>query len=186
VAAAPRRVLVWPAWQRVLHGVMGAAVITALVTHEGGTVHEGAGYVALAAALLRALMGLLGPRTARFASFVRSPANTLHYAAQAWRGTEPRYLNHNPLGAWMVLALLAVTVSAASAGALTVTDRFWGYDWLITLHALASWAVLPLVVLHVLGVLHASKRHREHLVGSMLHGYKDALGSDGADLPPKP
>ncbi len=179
MAAAPKRVLVWPAWQRALHVTLAAAVITALVTHEGGRIHEWSGYAALAAALLRVLTGLVGPPVARFATFVKGRSTTLHYAAQVWQGTEPRHLNHNPLGAWMVVALLAFAMGAASAGALYVTERFWGYAWLINLHAITSWALLPLVVLHVLGVLHASKRHREPLVASMVHGYKDERSADG-------
>ena len=56
--ALPRSVLVWPAWQRLLHWALATAVIVALVTHEGGKVHEASGYAALALALARIALGI--------------------------------------------------------------------------------------------------------------------------------
>ncbi len=162
---------------------MGVAVVTALVTHEGGPIHEWAGYTALVAALMRLLTGLCGPHVARFSTFVKSPVDTWHYAKQAWHHTEPRHLNHNPLGAWMVLTLLATTVSAGAAGALYVTETYWGYEWLINLHAAASWSLVPLVLVHVAGVLHASWRHRENLAAAMIHGVKAARSKSDITKP---
>jgi cytochrome b len=63
--------------------------------------------VALALLAARVAWGFGGSRYARFAQFVRTPAATLAYARLARAGHAPRYLGHNPLGAWMVLALLA-------------------------------------------------------------------------------
>jgi cytochrome b len=103
---------------------------------------------------------------------VRSPRHTWHYAQAVLARREPRHLGHNPLGAWMVVALLACTVGAGFSGWLYTTDRFWGVEWVETLHAVLGKAFVPLVVLHWLGVAHASWRHRENLVAAMLHGHK--------------
>ena len=169
---------VWPIWQRVLHGLLAASVLTALATFEGGTVHEAAGYVALIVALLRSALGLAGPAVARFETFLRGPAATLAYARQLLRGSEPRHLNHNPLGAWMVLALLLTVSASAALGALFVTDAFWGINWVIVAHAVLAWSLVPMIVLHWLGVWHASRRHGENLAAAMWHGRKRAPGGD--------
>lgn len=167
-----RSILVWPAWQRALHWALAASVISALVTHHGGLVHEISGYTALALGILRIVLGLIGPQAARFRSFVRGVRATLDYAGATLRGHASRHLNHNPLGAWMVLCLLFAAAIAGASGALYVTDRFWGVSWVISLHQIFGWSLLALALLHVAGVFVTSKHDRDNLVAAMVHGHK--------------
>ena len=165
-------VLLWPWWQRLFHWLLASGVLIALLTHHGGNVHEVAGYAVAIIAGVRLILGLLGPPALRFTAFVRGWRSTVAYAFTVWHGTEPRHLNHNPLGAWMVVALLLLALSGALVGWLYTTDRFWGMAWVINLHALLTWPFVGLIALHIAGVIHASVRHRENLVAAMLHGYK--------------
>lgn len=179
---APRSLRVWPLPLRAAHAALAACVIGCGLLYEGGPWHEGLGHAALALALARLLAGFVGPgprSPARFARFVHGPRATWAYARQVAAGTEPRHVGHNPLGAWMMLALLLGALAAAGLGALYVTDRFWGDETVWRLHALAGWAVLALVPLHVAGAVMASRRHRENLVRAMLDGRKrPPAGSD--------
>jgi cytochrome b len=168
----PVQVVVWPAWQRMLHWLLAAAVVTALVTFRGGALHEAAGYAALAAAVLRIGLGFAGPAAARFGAFLRGPRAVLAHAGELVRGNATRHLNHTPLGGWMIVALLSLAALGGGAGALYVTDRFWGVDWVIALHRYACWPLVALVPLHVAGVIHASVTQRENLVRAMLDGRK--------------
>ena len=59
---------------------------------------------------------------------------TLRYAQLVIAGREPRYLGHNPLGGWMIVALLGCALLAAASGWLYTTDRFWGVAWVEELH----------------------------------------------------
>src|SRR5262249_31715504 len=94
---------------------------------------------------------------------------------------EPRHLGHNPLGAWMILALFACVGGLALTGWLYTTDRFWGDETVERIHVALAWTMLSLVVLHVAGVLLASLRHRENLVAAMFSGEKrDAHEGDEA------
>jgi cytochrome b len=169
---------VWPPLLRLLHWVLALTMIGAFVTHEssgqwrGLTVHEWLGYAALGAAALRVLLGFTGRDPWRFKSFVRSVPFTLAYARDVLAHREGRYLGHNPLGAWMVLALLVNAWVCAVTGWLYTTDRFWGVAWVGNLHDITGHLLIPLLVLHVAGVVFTSVRHRENLVASMLHGRK--------------
>jgi cytochrome b len=166
----------WSVLQRVLHWcLVGGIVVAWCIGEERQSLHDAAGYVALAAVSVRLLLGFAGDGSARFASFVRAPAAVLRYAGDMLRGREHRYLGHNPLGGWMVMALLACTLVACISGWLYTLDAFWGLAWLDLLHRGAAWAVLGLACVHVSAVLWMSWRHRENLAASMVTGRKRSI-----------
>jgi cytochrome b len=177
---------VWSPGLRLLHWVLALSVIASFLTHEGGgRWHEVLGYIALGAASLRLVWGLLPAPTeglgryARFAQFVRGPSATLAYAKALLARQEPRHIGHNPLGAWMVLALLLTTLAAGLTGWLFITDQFWGVAWVEELHGFFGEAIVPLVLLHWAGVAYTSWRHQENLAAAMLTGNKaDAAPGD--------
>ncbi|MBI3350744.1 MAG: cytochrome b/b6 domain-containing protein [Burkholderiales bacterium] len=168
---------VWDALVRALHWTLAAAVATALISGHWppshfDAVHHTAGYVAGAAVALRLAWGFAGGRYARLAQFVRSPRAVLAYARAMRAGHEPRYIGHNPLGGWMVLLLWGVAFAVSATGWLYTTDWLWGYEWLSDLHAALAWLIATLVIGHLGGVVMASWRHRENLVGAMFSGRK--------------
>lgn len=166
---------VWDPLVRIGHWALVASVALAWLTrHSAGSWHEWLGYAALAIVGIRLLWGWVGTKRARFADFVRGPRATLSYAQQTLRGQEPRHLGHNPLGAWMIIALLVTVSLVGFTGWLYTTDRYWGVEWVEELHELLANLLLMLVALHVGGVLYASWRHRENLIGAMVHGRKRA------------
>lgn len=177
--AAPR--LVWHLWLRLAHWALASSVLGCLWLHEGGTWHLGLGYLALALALWRTMRGFgrlrrwgdpCAPANERFAQFVHGPQATWDYARALLRGREARHLGHNPLGGWMIVALLGCALLAGISGALYNTDQFWGDATLYRLHQIGGWAFALLVPLHLAGVLLTSVRQRENLVRAMLTGRK--------------
>ena len=94
---------------------------------------------------------------------------------------EPRYIGHNPLGGWAIVGLLALTAAASLSGWLSVTDRFWGVEWMQDLHETLADALYAFVGLHLAGVAFTSWRHRENLVRAMLTGFKPAPRPGDAD-----
>ncbi|MGE0312787.1 MAG: cytochrome b/b6 domain-containing protein [Lautropia sp.] len=176
--ARPGRALVWRARQRIAHWVLAGSVLGCLWLYEGGVLHQRLGYLALTVAAARVVLGLVGARVERFASFVRGPSATFSYARALLSHREPRYRNHNPLGGWMVMALLIAALAAGASGALYDTDRFWGDALVYEVHRTAGWSFLVLVPLHVAGVALASVRHRENLVRAMVDGFKREPGPD--------
>ena len=173
---------VWDPLVRLAHWCLVASVTLAFVSHEGGNPlhewHEVLGYVALGIVAIRLLWGFSGPRYARFAQFVHSPRAVLDYARRVRTSTEPRHIGHNPLGGWMVVGLLAAVALASGSGWLYVTDRFWGVEWVGELHDFTGHLLLPLVALHIAGVIFTSRRHRESLVAAMVSGRKRAPMDD--------
>jgi cytochrome b len=165
-------VRVWDALVRTAHWTLVACVLAAWFTRE--SLHEWLGYAALAVVVLRIAWGFAGPRYARFKQFVRAPAPTLSYARALAAGRAPRYLGHNPLGAWMIVALLATAGLTGASGWLSVTDRYWGIAWVQDTHEALADALAVLAIVHVAGIAYMSLRHRENLVAAMVTGRKRA------------
>ncbi|MCC6474943.1 MAG: cytochrome b/b6 domain-containing protein [Burkholderiales bacterium] len=164
---------VWDPLLRFIHWSLALFVTLSWFTQTGGRFwHEVFGYATLALAALRVVWGFTGPRYARFTQFVRGPRQTLAYAGAVLRRTEPRHLGHNPLGAWMILALLAAIALVDASGWLYTTDRYWGVEWVEDLHDALAYVLLALVALHLAGVAFTSWRQRENLVAAMIHGRK--------------
>ena len=176
--AAPA-VKVWDRPVRVLHWTLVVSIALGwLTTFVWFGAHQPVGWVALAAIGLRFVWGFIGSGHARFAQFMRAPRATLAYLRQTRLGTEPRHLGHNPLGAWMIVALMLCVLVLCVTGWLYTTDAFWGNERVETWHRGFAWGLLGLAALHVGGVIFTSYRQRENLVRSMLNGEKRAPRGD--------
>lgn len=170
---------VWDPLVRILHWSLVTGVTVAWLTEDGpGIIHDGAGYVVLGVIGIRLIWGQFGSGFARFRSFLRPPAETIDYARAVGRSKEPRHLGHNPLGGWMIVALLSCTGAAGLTGWLYTTDWFWGIKWMEEVHEAFANLLLFLIALHVAGVIFTSVRQRENLVRSMVNGWKESRPGD--------
>jgi cytochrome b len=168
-------IAVWDPLVRLFHWSLAVSFVIAWLTaDEWESLHIWAGYAAGALIAFRVLWGVVGPRYARFAQFMRPPATTLGYLSATLRGREPRYIGHNPLGALMIIALMFGLAGTAVTGWMYTLDAFWGVEWVEETHELLANVMLALVFLHVAGVVFASLRHGENLVRAMVVGRKRA------------
>ncbi|MGE0800370.1 MAG: cytochrome b/b6 domain-containing protein [Lautropia sp.] len=167
-------VAVWPLHVRVMHWALALSVAISWLTDEATLgPHQAAGYLAAALVIVRLLVGFLGSgEHVRFSAFVRAPGAVWHYAREVIRHRDPRFLGHNPLGGWMICALLLCVLVTSLTGWLYTLDAFWGYAWLEWTHRASAWLLLVLIGGHLGGVLFTSRRHRENLVVAMLTGRK--------------
>jgi cytochrome b len=164
---------VWDLLVRIFHWSLVITFASAWLTSATrDDTHQWLGLAAATLIGLRVVWGIIGKPYARFTQFIRSPLTVLHYIFSIFRGTEARYIGHNPAGGFMVLALLAGVASTAIAGWLMTTDAYFGDDTMQAIHSLCANTMLVLVVLHVGGVLLASLRHSENLVKAMITGFK--------------
>lgn len=172
-------VRVWDRFVRLFHWSLVASFFVAwYFTEHIGVVHKAAGYVALALVALRVGWGFIGGRHARFAEFVPSPRQLRKYL-HAWaRAQEPRHAGHNPLGALMILFLLAAVVTIGVSGWMLTLDAFWGNEIVEDVHVHAVDLTLLAVGVHVLANVFASVRHRENLILSMVTGRKPVATTD--------
>jgi len=172
-------VRVWDLWVRIFHWSLVAGIAFQWVSSEDlPDLHQATGLGIAALVALRLLWGLVGSRHARFSQFVTGPGTAWRFAVAVLHGREARHLGHNPLGAWMIVALLFTVAGTALTGWLCTTDALWGEAWIEELHEGLATGMLGLVGLHVAGVVFTSLHHGENLVRAMFTGRKAAPRGD--------
>lgn len=173
--AARSKVLVWDAPVRIFHWLMVISFAGAWLTAESDRwhlVHVTLGFTMAGLLAFRIVWGLVGPRHARFSSFVRGPAAAARYLVAALRGRPEHHTGHNPAGALAIVALLLLAFAVTVSGWADYADL--GGRWLGETHEALASAMLAVVAIHLAGVLAGSWLHRENLVRSMITGRKAA------------
>jgi cytochrome b len=188
-----RPILVWDAPTRLFHWLLVTLVAVSFVTGKaGGTwmqYHMWSGFTILGLLLFRLAWGFAGGRHARFTDFVRGPGAVLGYARTLLHRDTAKYLGHNPLGGWSVLAMLIALSVQAVTGLFANDDIFtegplypWvgksTSDWLTHIHRLNQEGILVLAGLHVAAVLFYLIIKHQNLIRPMLTGRKHWLGED--------
>lgn len=187
-AQSGAKVKVWDLPVRLFHWTMVAGFISAYLTAKfhHGDLHVLIGYVLCLLLAARLFWGFYGSHYARFKSFVFSSRETAAYLRSMLSGSPQHYFGHNPAGALMVFALLALLVLIFITGLMTLAVIDFEGPLLVLVHYVddqTSYAirhfhaflintVLMLVALHILGVIVGSIQHKENLVRAMVTGNK--------------
>ena len=193
-------VRVWDPLVRWGHWALAAAFAVAYLSGDDLMgLHAWMGYAIGAWLVVRLAWGFIGPRHARFASFVRPPGETLAYLRDLALRRSPRFLGHSPAGGAMVVALMASLAGTVGAGLVTWAEQGRGplagfvasrsaddvradrdrredslEEAFEEAHELLANITVALVLLHLAGVAWASVAHGENLPRAMLTGRKRA------------
>ncbi|QYJ79755.1 cytochrome b/b6 domain-containing protein [Shewanella acanthi] len=189
------KVKVWDLPTRVFHWSLVLVMGLLWWSAESGEMlwHQIFAYSLLVLIGFRLLWGLIGSETARFSHFVHHPRVVLDYIKEKRaRGITPVF-GHNPIGGYMVIALLTM-ISIQLVTGLFATDEVFTegplYSFvseatsglLTTFHKLNFNLILALSAVHILAVIvHALKGDK--LVAAMVSGYRrvshqDALAAE--------
>ena len=167
--------IVWDLLVRLFHWALVAAFVVAYFSHGGYLpVHRISGYAIAALVIVRVAWGFVGSAHARFTDFVPSPGSLARYLKLFARGREPRYVGHNPAGGAMIVVMLVLLAALCITGVVLDTPWFRDDRDFKEVHEGLTDAMLVCIVLHLVGVVHASWRHRENLVAAMISGRKRA------------
>ncbi|MGQ3675587.1 cytochrome b/b6 domain-containing protein [Xanthobacter sp. TB0139] len=180
-----RWVKVWDGPVRLFHWALVALVATAYISAETGKLdlHFMVGYTILTLVLFRILWGLVGSDTARFTQFIKSPAAAFAHLGHVLRRQPEDETGHNPAGAFMVVALLALLLFQTITGLFSNDGLFeegplahlLGGGWSDTLtiwHGFSFDLIVIAVVAHVAAILLYAALLRQDLVRPMVTGWK--------------
>lgn len=191
---------VWDIGVRLFHWSLVLFYTIAYISEDNELIHVYAGYVVLGLIAFRVVWGLIGTKYARFSNFIYGKRETINYFKSLFTRNPKRFLGHNPVGGWMILAMLVSILLVSWTGLELYADEGKGpltgtsveifgmvhadgdeeshedeesreSVWEEIHESLANLTLL-LVFMHVAGVIVSSIFHRENLVKSMITGYK--------------
>jgi cytochrome b len=180
----PSMIPVWDPLVRIFHWALVLFFAVAYLTEDDFLgLHVWAGYTVSMLLLFRLVWGLIGPRPARFSSFVRPPSAVFEYLRAMLRFRAPHYLGHNPAAGAMVVALLASLLLLTLSGMIIIAAEGQGplagtfaagldAEWMEEIHEFLANLTLLLVFLHVAGVVFSSFLEGQNLPRSMMTGVK--------------
>jgi cytochrome b len=178
---------VWDGVVRLVHWMFVALLIvlvsTGLAKGDWLLWHMRAGQLLLALVIIRIAWGFVGSHNARFSTFVRGPRAALAYARSIVRPPHQLHASHNPLGGWMVVALLVALLVQSVLGLFTNDDVLWEgpltkwvskatSDELSSLHRRFWWLLVALAATHVIAAVAYLVVLRENLIYAMVTGRK--------------
>jgi len=168
-----RSTLIWDWPVRVFHicfaGGWTAALVIALWCSHSGRVFPYHSLLGLALGwlvCLRILWGIFGTRPARFGDFAFGPRRVIGYMGDALRFRETNFAGHNPGSAWVIFAMIGLTIAQVGTG-LCVGAGLRDFR---QVHELLAYAMIGLIVVHLMGVALHTLRHRELIGLSMIDG----------------
>src|SRR5262245_37529441 len=182
-----RAVRVWDIPVRLFHWILVALIILSFTTAQiGGNamrIHELSGFTILTLVLFRVLWGVFGSTYARFTDFVRGPAQALGYAKALASGRASFHAGHNPLGGWMIVAMLLCLLVQTGTGLFANDDIMTEgplYPWvsketsdlLSKIHETNFYVLFALIALHVAAALYYLWGKRENLILPLFSGRK--------------
>jgi len=179
------RIWDWPV--RLVHWALVLLLVVLIVSvNIGGDAmvwHMRAGETVLALLMFRVIWGFIGSRHARFTSFVRGPRAVFSYARSIIRPPHQWHAGHNPLGGWMVIALLLALLAQAGTGLLSNDDIAYEgplvhriskdlSDAITSFHHKNGWLIVGLAGVHIAAVLVYLFALKDNLIRPMIDGVK--------------
>lgn len=145
--------------------------------------HFRLGYCVIGLLAFRIIWGFVGPKHARFVNFVPGPVRVTTYLSGLFKRDSVPTVGHNPVGALMVLVMIALVGLQAFTGLFTSDDIVWAgpYNPAVSsdtanrmgaIHHLNYKVLLWLIGLHVLAIVFYTLYKRQRLVPPMITGYK--------------
>ena len=190
---AARIELVWDLPLRLFHWSMVCVVTLAAITGYLAPewwldIHVYAGYALSILLIFRFIWGFLGSYYSRFSSFTLKLKDVSKHLISILKFNPNSYTGHNPVGAWMIVILLATLIllvvtglvvlgGQENQGPLAPLVNFGIADFTEDLHETLAGILIGAVTIHLLGVFAEVKIFRHPVLKAMISGRKP-VGAD--------
>lgn len=181
--------LVWDLPLRLFHWLFVVSIAASWGTAKLGVewmqYHFYLGYFMIGLLTFRIIWGFIGPRHARFASFLTGPSGCIAYARGFFSANSHVSVGHNPLGGLMVIVMLLLVITQVTSGLFTTDDVIWTGPYypavskdtsslLSTVHNINFNILLGAIALHLLAIGYYRMVKKQNLVSAMFTGLKPA------------
>jgi cytochrome b len=180
---------IWDPVLRLWHWVLVLAVCVSwsfgeFMSFDNVVWHFYLGYLIFGLLGFRILWGVIGPKPARFRSFLPTSRSVIEYMKTLSRRSPSGIAGHNAMGALWIFAMLFLLLAQAFTGLFIDADDFFEYGPLYDSvsedtaklfngwHSTMSDIILIMVILHVSVVLFYLIWKKENLIKPMITGWK--------------
>lgn len=178
-------IYVWDRFIRIFHwSLVSCVLLDYFVIDDGEAVHRWLGYAAFALVLARLVWGFIGSKYARFSDFLPTPSRIIKHLRHMIYGEQDRHVGHNPLGAMMMFALMALVLALGVTGFMQGLDFYWGEEWLMDLHDTLADILISLAIVHALAAIVMSRIEHTNLIKAMITGFKVFYLTSKSDITP--
>lgn len=172
--------LIWDLPTRLFHWLLVISIFSAfafakITEKETPAFYIHVVFAVLTAALIvwRILWGFIGSRHARWNELLVLPKKSLDYFKQVGAGKTVYYAGHNPGSSLIIIIMLVLIVLTILSGVFVAQAEF-----LEEFHEVVPVVLMGFVLLHVAGVLKATKLSGENYILAMFTGRKKGEAKD--------
>lgn len=182
------KVYVWSLPTRVFHALLAISILLAFISSEEDRwldYHAIIGYGVLILLAFRFIWGVFGPKYSKFKDFPFGKKNVKEFLNNLFEEKQ-KYIGHNPLASYVMVAMLVVCFLAVVSGALAFgvqegkgiasslnNSFFKNMELFKSIHEFLSTLFLILLASHIGGVLSDRLLHKKHeTLNSIVTGYK--------------
>ncbi len=124
------------------------------------------------AVVLRIIWGFVGTKHSRFTSLALHPKELLNYFTGILNGDKRKWAGHNPASSWVALIMIALALGLVLTGYLMLNGEKKAFK---EVHEVFAHGFLAVALLHVVGVVLHTLRHKDGIPLSMVDGAKSGV-----------
>ena len=183
-----QKVYIWSLPTRVFHALFALFILCAFISGDEDRwldYHAILGYGILILLVFRLYWGILGPKYSRFSDFPIGKNNVKDFLNNLFEEKQ-KYIGHNPLASYVMIAMLLVCFFTIITGILAFgiqegkgitsflnDSLFKKMELFEAIHEFLSTLFLVLLLAHIGGVISDRVLHKKHeTLNSIITGYK--------------
>jgi cytochrome b len=146
--------------------------------------HMLAGMILCFTVVWRIAWGFFGTTYSRFSGFALKPKDLLCYLQGIVTGDKRRWVGHNPASSWAALMMFTFVLGLGVTGYLMSAGI--GSEVAEDLHEVLANGFLIVALLHIVGIVLHTMRHKDEIWKSMFSGYKQGVAQEEINVKSRP
>lgn len=171
-----KKYLVYDLPTRVFHWLFAALFLSAYLVAENVDKksplffnHMLIGILLFSLVLFRIVWGLFGTPYAQFKSFILSPTALINYFKEILFSKTKLFIGHNPATSAVAIIMMTCALTLGVSGYM-IGQKIKIFK---SIHETAATLFLVSAILHILGIIFHSFKHKDSIALSMLSGFKN-------------
>lgn len=182
-----KKTYIWSLPTRIFHHLLAIFILAAFLTDDDKLInyHSNIGYAILILLIFRLFWGFIGPKYSLFKDFSTNINEAKEFMKNIFN-SEQKYIGHNPMASYIMIAILITTFLVIISGVLTLgiqegkgvlsflnSEYFKKMKLIEEIHEFLANFLIVLIIIHLFGIAFDRIFHKKHqTLNSIFTGYK--------------